>query len=117
MSLWWCLIAAPLGGLGAAARVWATQLGETRLPGGAPTVTASINVLGAALIGVVAGLCGDVGVLLLGTGVLGGLTTFSTWMVEVDSLNRVNRVREAALTLLAPAVLGALAYALTRALF
>ncbi len=117
MSLWWYLAAVPLGGLGAVARVWATQTGETRLPGGAPMATALINVGGAAAIGVVVATTGDIGVLLLGSGLLGGFTTFSTWMVEVDAFNRADRVREAALTLALPAVLGALAYALARSAF
>lgn len=114
MSLWWYLVAVPFGGLGAVARVWATQVGESRVPGGAPMMTAIINIAGAAAIGIVVALSGDIGVLLLGTGLLGGFTTFSTWMVEVDQFNRTNRVREAALTLVLPAVLGAVAYAITR---
>ncbi len=117
MSHWWYLVAVPFGGLGAMARVWATQSGEHRLPGGAPTATALINITGAALIGVVAGIGGDPFILVLGTGLLGGFTTFSTWMVEVDAANRVGRVRTATITLLVPTVLGAIAYALTRAAF
>ena len=117
MSLWWYLVAVPFGGLGAGGRVWATQVGETRMPGGAPMVTAVVNVVGAAAIGIVVALSGDIGVLVLGSGLLGGFTTFSTWMVEVDTFNRTNRVREATLTLVLPAVFGALAYAITRAAF
>ncbi|MGI9186615.1 MAG: CrcB family protein [Gaiellales bacterium] len=117
MSLWWYLVAIPLGGFGAVARVYATQTGEHRVPGGAPAMTAAINVVGAAGIGVVVGATGDIGVLVLGSGLLGGFTTFSTWMVEVDAFNRSDRVREAVLTLIIPAVLGAAAYALTRAVF
>lgn len=117
MSTWWYVVAVAFGGVGSVARVWATQAGETRIPGGAPTVTGMVNIVGAAAIGVVAALSGDIGVLVLGSGLLGGFTTFSTWMVEVDALHRVNRVRGAALTLLVPAILGALAYTLTRAAF
>ena len=40
-----------LGGVGASARVWLTQAGETRLPGGAPMATGIINVVGAGLLG------------------------------------------------------------------
>lgn len=117
MSLWWYLAAVLFGGLGSVVRVWATQTGETRLPGGAPMATALINIVGAAAIGIVVAATGDIGVLVLGTGLLGGFTTFSTWMVEIDSFNRANRVREAALTLVVPAILGAVAYAITRAVF
>ena len=117
MSLWWYLIAVPFGGLGAVTRVWATQVGEMRVPGGAPMMTALVNIVGAAAIGIVVALSGDIGVLVLGSGLLGGFTTFSTWMVEVDAFNRSNRVREAALTLVLPAILGAVAYAITRVAF
>lgn len=117
MSTWWYVVAVTFGGLGSVARVWATQAGETRIPGGAPTVTGMVNIVGAAAIGVVVAVSGDIGVLVLGSGLLGGFTTFSTWMVEVDGFNRADRVREAALTLVVPGVLGALAYALTRAVF
>lgn len=117
MSPWWYLVAVLFGGLGTVGRVWATQVGETRVPGGAPMVTGLVNVVGAAAIGIVVALSGDIGVLVLGSGLLGGFTTFSTWMVEVDAFNRCNRVREAALTLVLPAILGAVAYAITRAAF
>ena len=117
MSPWWYLVAVLFGGLGTVVRVWATHVGETRVPGGAPMVTGLVNVVGAAAIGIVVALSGDIGVLVLGSGLLGGFTTFSTWMVEVDAFNRTNRVREAALTLVLPAILGAVAYAITRAAF
>lgn len=117
MSLWWYLAAAVLGGVGATTRVWVTQVGETRIRGGAPMATALINIAGAAAIGVVVAISGDIGVLVVGGGLLGGFTTFSTWMVEVDAFNRAGRVREAALTLVVPTVLGAVAYAVTRAAF
>ena len=51
----WYLVAVPLAGVGAVLRVWLTQVGEDRLPGGAPTATGVINVMGAAAIGLLAG--------------------------------------------------------------
>jgi CrcB protein len=80
-------------------------------------MTALINIVGAGLLGVVAALGNDVALLVLGGGLLGGLTTFSTWMVEVDTLHRRGLVTWAAAALVVPAVLGAAAYALTRSLF
>ena len=113
----WYLLAIPLGGFGAVARVFTTRLGERHVPGGAITMTALINIVGAGLIGVVAAIGNDVALLVLGGGLLGGLTTFSTWMVEVDTLHRRGLVVGAAVALVVPTVLGAAAYALTRSVF
>ncbi len=112
----WLLLAIPLGGIGAVVRVLATAHGETRLPGGAPTATALVNVVGAALLGLVAGWGGDLALLVLGGGLLGGMTTFSTWLVEADEAARTGRARTALLIVVVPLVLGALAYAAARAL-
>ena len=111
----WLLLAIPLGGIGAVVRVLATQAGEARLPGGAPTATGIVNVVGAALLGLVAGWGGDPALLVLGGGLLGGMTTFSTWMVEADEAARTGRARTALLIVVLPLVLGALAYAAARA--
>lgn len=109
------LLAIVAAGGGAAARVAVTQLLERHLPGGAPTATGAINVIGAAALGVVVGLAaGDV-LLVLGAGLLGGFTTFSTWMVEVDAAHRGGRLRAAVLTLVLPLALGVLACAAARA--
>lgn len=107
----WILLAIPVGGIGAVVRVLATRAGETRLPGGAPTATALVNVVGAALLGLVAGSGGDAALLVFGGGLLGGMTTFSTWMVEVDAVARSGRVRGALALVVLPLVVGALAYA------
>jgi CrcB protein len=49
----------------------------------APRGTLFVNLTGAFVAGVVAGLHPSADVLLIaGTGFLGGYTTFSTWMVE-----------------------------------
>jgi CrcB protein len=116
VSIAWYAVAILLGGVGASARVWLTQAGETRLPGGAPMATGIINVVGAGLLGGVAALVVDPALFVVGYGLLGGLTTFSTWMVEVDEEQRLGRFGMAALTLGLPTLLGAGAYALTRAL-
>lgn len=111
MNAWW-IAAIALGGLGAVMRVGATRLLEVRVPGGAPTATAVINVVGAGAMGVVAALGSTTALLVLGGGLLGGLTTFSTWMVEVD---QTRRVRDAGLLLVVPVVVGAAAFAIGRA--
>ncbi|MFF7729743.1 fluoride efflux transporter FluC [Streptomyces sp. NPDC008001] len=79
------------GGAGAAARYGAGLLWPT--PAGAfPWTTLLVNVAGCALIGVLLVVIGELAAphrLLrpfLGTGVLGGFTTFSTYTVDVQGL-------------------------------
>jgi CrcB protein len=112
----WLLLAIPLGGLGAVVRVAGAQLGERRLPGGAPTATGIVNVVGAGLLGLVAGLGGDAALLVLGGGLLGGMTTFSTWMVEADDAARTGRLRAALLVVVLPLALGVAAFVAADAL-
>lgn len=67
-----------LGGLGAVARVLLTRAGGRPVRG-----TLLVNLAGALALGVLvgAGVDGDA-LLLLGGGLLGAFTTFSTWMAE-----------------------------------
>lgn len=112
-----CLVVAVvLCGIGSVGRVWATRVMESRLPGGTPSATALVNVAGALALGAVAGVGGDAALLVLGTGLLGGFTTFSTWMVEVDAAARDGGRTQAVALLLVPAVAGVTAYAAARAL-
>ncbi|MEP7192468.1 MAG: fluoride efflux transporter CrcB [Actinomycetota bacterium] len=79
------------GAVGAAARyliglAWPTPIGAF------PSSTLAINVLGCALIGVMMVLVADVWSRqrllrpFIGTGVLGGFTTFSTYAVDIQRL-------------------------------
>ena len=74
-------------GVGALARFEVGAAVRARHPGTFPWGTAVVNLLGAALLGALAGMA-DRGALsadvltVLGTGFCGGFTTFSTWMVE-----------------------------------
>jgi CrcB protein len=94
------LLAALAGGLGAAARFVLDSLLHAWLPTPYPTGTAVINVTGSLLLGLVTGL-GAGGLLpadlqvVLGTGLLGGYTTFSTASVETVRLARAGRYRAA----------------------
>jgi CrcB protein len=62
-----------------------------------PWTTVAINVAGCLLIGVLMGVLGNLqhpprlARPLLGTGVLGGFTTFSTFSVDVDTLAHAGR--------------------------
>lgn len=79
------------GALGAAARYQIGQ-GWPTPPGAFPGSTLAINVLGCALIGVLMVLITEVWSSrrllrpFLGTGVLGGFTTFSTYTVDIQRL-------------------------------
>jgi fluoride exporter len=86
------------GALGAFAR-YAVSLAWPTPPGGFPGSTLLINTLGCALIGVLMVLVTDVWSAhrlvrpFLGTGVLGGFTTFSTYAVEIQRLIDENAAR------------------------
>ncbi len=87
------LVAVSLGGgLGAAAR-YAASLAWPAGPEAFPWTTLCVNVLGCALIGVLMVTVTETGRRVpalarpfLGTGVLGGFTTFSTYVVDIQRL-------------------------------
>ncbi|MDT0341803.1 fluoride efflux transporter FluC [Streptomyces litchfieldiae] len=84
------------GGLGSAARYGAGRLVATP-PHGFPWTTLGVNVLGCALIGVLMVAVTEAGSAhrlvrpFLGTGVLGGFTTFSTYTLDVEQLFSAGR--------------------------
>jgi len=82
------------GGVGALARYGILLAFERRMIGPAPAAILLVNVSGALVIGVCAGagLHGDAR-MIVATGLLGGYTTFSTWMVQSDELRRMNGAR------------------------
>lgn len=78
------------GGVGAVARLVVDGMIRARTGGGYPVGTTAINLSGSLLLGLVVGLSGavlpDPARLVLGTGFLGGYTTFSTASVETVRL-------------------------------
>jgi CrcB protein len=72
-----------LGGLGAVARFLIDGVVSLSSTGQFPVGTLVVNISGALLLGLLAGIAlhGD-GYLLAGTATLGSYTTFSTWMLE-----------------------------------
>ena len=100
------------GAIGAAAR-YLVGLGWPTPPGGFPVSTLIINVIGCGLIGILMVLVTDVLTRqrllrpFLGTGVLGGFTTFSTYAVDIQQLV-TGRNAGIALLYLATTVVGAL---------
>ncbi len=98
---------APAGALGALARHATGRLLATHLSRGTPWGVLTANLLGALLLGLLAGAGPGRGPLLvLGAGFLGAYTTFSTWMVETDALARTGRYTAALLNVVVPVVGG-----------
>jgi fluoride exporter len=104
----WDVLAVIAGGgaIGSLARygigvAWPTPVGAF------PGATLTINVLGCAVIGVLMVLITEIWVAhrlvrpFLGTGVLGGFTTFSTYAVDTERLVRVGAARTGLLYLVA----------------
>jgi CrcB protein len=76
-----------MGAAGAYARFSVAAAVTARRPGDFPSGTFVVNMTGGFALGALTGLgvSGDA-LLVLGTGFLGGYTTFSTWMVEAQRL-------------------------------
>jgi CrcB protein len=91
-----------LGGLGAVARVVLT-----RTWGGPGRGTLAVNLVGSSAVGLLvgAGVGGDA-LLLLGGGLLGAFTTFSTWVAEVHDRRSPGLLAGALLLGLGAAALG-----------
>lgn len=90
------LAVALAGGLGAACRFVLDGLVRSRTSGDYPLGTMIINVTGSLLLGLLTGLglthlASDELVLVLGTGLLGGYTTFSTASMETVRLLQAGR--------------------------
>lgn len=110
MSLWaWCGVGL-LGGAGAALRHVVDAQVAARTSHHLPWGIFVVNVSGAFAAGLLAGSgAGGDAVALLGTGLLGAYTTFSTWMLQVRVLLRAGRGRAAALYVAASLAAGLLA--------
>ena len=98
MSTFALILVGLAGGLGAVTRFQLDALIRARFPGRAfPWSTATINVTGSFVLGLILGLSADsTWVLVAGTGFLGGYTTFSTASVEAVQLVREGRWGSAA---------------------
>ncbi|MFL5833558.1 MAG: fluoride efflux transporter CrcB [Solirubrobacterales bacterium] len=104
-----------LGGCGALARFGLTLFVADRLHPHFPAGTLLVNLSGAFLLGLLAGASVEGNArLLLGAGLLGSYTTFSTWMVETQRIGEAGKRRIAVLNVLLSIVLGLAAAALGR---
>src|SRR6478672_8362530 len=107
------------GAAGAASRFAFSEWATKRWPGTFPLATLLINVTGAFALGLLmtAGGTGAGGTLeqarlVLGTGFLGGYTTFSTLSYDTHSLYRSGQMRAAGLNALGSLAIGLAAAAL-----
>jgi CrcB protein len=112
----WAAVAG-LGALGAVARLLVEDLVSSRLPLAFPLGTLAVNLSGALLLGLLAGiaLTGQA-LVLAGGATLGSYTTFSTWMLETHSLAADARRHAAVANILVSLLAGLAAVALGRAL-
>ncbi len=113
----WIAVAA-LGSLSAMARFLLAGWVSERTPPGLPLGTLAVNLSGALLLGLVAGLAltGNA-LVLVGSATIGSYTTFSTWMFDTHRLNaQEGRTGLAVANVLGSVVLGVAAVALGRVL-
>jgi CrcB protein len=111
-------VAAVAGSVGALARYLLSGAIQSRSRTTLPLGTAGVNLLGALLLGLIVGASDGSLLWTAAAGFTGGLTTFSTWMVETIGLGVVPKPSpRAAANLLAVAtfgvVLAAVGYHLT----
>lgn len=101
------LVAGALGAAGSVARFALDGAVSGRAAGDVPWGTLAVNLLGSLALGILAGagLDGDARFLVAG-GLLGALTTFSTWMLETQRLAQEGRGGLALVNLGVSAALG-----------
>jgi CrcB protein len=85
------LVAAVAGSVGALARYVISGVVQNRSNSTFPLGTGAVNLLGAFLLGVLAGVSDGSLWWTAAAGLTGGLTTFSTWMIETIGLGLVPR--------------------------
>lgn len=110
------------GFVGAIARYLISAGVARRFPGSFPFGTLAVNVIGALIIGVLMAVVADRPILgeksrlLLVTGILGALTTFSTFSLETFELMERGQWRFAFYNILANVILCVAGVALTRSI-
>ena len=96
-----------LGALGAFGRFTVDAAVSARWPGDFPFGTLVVNLSGGFVLGMLVGLeIPSDALLVVGTGLLGAYTTFSTWMVETQRLGEHGEWRLVWLNLVVPMVAG-----------
>lgn len=96
-----------LGGAGALLRFRLDGLVQERAAGALPLGTLVVNLLGSFGAGMLTGLAvRDAVLVLVGTGLLGSFTTFSTWMLETERLVEEGEERSGVVNVVVPLVAG-----------
>ena len=96
-----------LGGLGALGRFLLDGAVAARVGDRFPWGTLAVNLSGALALGILVGAeIGGDALRLVGTGLLGAYTTFSTWMFESQRLAEDGELRRGVANLLVSLVLG-----------
>ena len=112
----WIAVSA-LGAIGAIARLLVEDVVSSRLPLAFPVGTLAVNLSGAFVLGLLAGIALTGNALVLAGGAtIGSYTTFSTWMLETHSLTEDGRRRAGMANVLISLTVGIGAAALGRAL-
>jgi len=104
------------GAVGAIGRFLLDGVVSARASSSFPWGTLVVNLTGAFALGFVTGKLSGDAQLLVGTGLLGGYTTFSTWMFESHRLGEDGALRASVVNLLGSLVLGIVAVWLGRTL-
>jgi len=104
-----------IGGAGSVVRFLADGLVSSAAGRDFPFGTLAVNLSGAVILGLLAGLAldGDQA-LLAGTAAVGSYTTFSTWMLETERMTEERQFRKVAANVAGSLVLGVAAAALGR---
>ncbi len=96
-----------VGGLGAVARFMLDGAVSSRVGGALPWGTLAVNLSGAFLLGVLAGVAlSPDAYRIAATGLVGAFTTFSTWVFESHRLGEDGRLRLGVTNLLGSLALG-----------
>lgn len=116
MTGWEWVLVGVAGALGAPLRYVVDTLMSERVEGAFPLGTLAVNVSGSFVLGLIAGLALYHGLsrppkLVLGTGLLGAYTTFSTFSFETLQLAEAGESRAAAVNVLGSVIAGTLAAA------
>jgi CrcB protein len=104
-----------IGGAGSVLRFYVDAIVASAVGRGFPFGTLAVNLSGAVILGLLAGLAvtGDAS-LLAGTAAVGSYTTFSTWILETQRLTEERQHRQALANIVVSLVLGVVAAELGR---